>query len=166
VSDAGTASAWVERVVAPRAPSAAPPLLVVLHGIGADEHDLLPLAGVLDPRFRVVSLRAPHRYAIGYAWFEIVFLAGGRVRPHLEQAAHSLARLRAWLAAAPARLGTDPRRTYLLGFSQGAMMSLGVLRTRPELLAGVVALSGRDPEGLFPMTASPAAVVRVPVFVL
>lgn len=165
MSDSAAAPAWVERVVEPRAPSPTPPLLVVLHGIGADENDLLPLARVVDPRLRVVSLRAPHRYAIGYAWFELAFLPGGRVQPDLDQAAGSLAGLRDWLAAAPTRLGTDPARTYVLGFSQGAMMSLGVLRTRPELLAGVVALSGRDPEGLFPMTAPAAAVGRVPLFV-
>jgi phospholipase/carboxylesterase len=139
-------------------------LLVLLHGIGADEHDLFPLAGMVDPRFRVVALRAPHEYVIGYAWFQIDFLPGGGVRPHVDQAALTLAALTDWVAAAPERLGTDPARTYLLGFSQGAMMSLGVLGSRPELLAGVVALSGRDPEGLFPMTAAPEDVGRVPLF--
>jgi len=39
--------------------------------------------------------------------------------------------------------GTDPARTYILGFSQGAMMSLTLLLTRPALVAGVVAHSGR-----------------------
>lgn len=160
----GDVGPWVERRADPRVPSAAPPLLVLLHGIGADEHDLFPLAGVVDPRFRVVSLRAPHEYVIGYAWFQIDFLPGGGVRPHAPQAVRTLAALLAWVAAAPARLATDPARTYLLGFSQGAMMSLGVLRSRPALLAGVVALSGRDPEGLFPMAAAPADVGRVPLF--
>lgn len=156
---------FVECRVEPRAPGGAPPLLVLLHGIGADEHDLLPLAALVDPRFDVVSLRAPHPYVVGHAWFHIDFAPDGGVRPHVAQAVRALEDLAAWVAAAPGRLGTDPDRTYLLGFSQGAMMSLGLLRSRPELLAGVVALSGRDPEQLFPMTAPAEAVGRVPLFV-
>lgn len=156
---------FVERRAAPRAPGDRPPLLVLLHGIGADEHDLFPLAGMVDPRFAVVSLRAPQAYVMGYARFQIDFGPDGSVRPHVEQAIDALAQLESWVAAAPARLGTDPARTYLLGFSQGAMMGLGLLRTRPALLAGVVALSGRDPDALFPMTAAAADVGRVPLFV-
>jgi len=158
---------FVARVAEPREAGAGgrPPLLVLLHGIGADENDLLPLAPMLDPRPKVVSLRAPRDYPVGYAWFQIDFGADGTVRPHLDQAKQSLADLVRWLESAPARYGTDPERTYLLGFSQGAMMSLGVLRTAPELLAGVIALSGRDPEGLFPLTAPAEAVAAVPLLV-
>jgi len=158
---------FTARVVEPRQPASdgKPPLLVLLHGIGADENDLLPLGPMLDPRLKVVSLRAPRDYQIGYAWFQIDWGADGSVRPHVEQAEQSLADLVRWLEDAPARYGTDPDRTYLLGFSQGAMMSLGVLRTSPALLAGVMALSGRDPDALFPMTASAEAVAAVPLLV-
>jgi phospholipase/carboxylesterase len=157
---------FVARVAEPRTAAAGrPPLLVLLHGIGADENDLLPLAPLLDPRLKVVSLRAPRNYPVGYAWFQIDFGADGSVRPHTDQATQSLADLVRWLERAPERYGTDPERTYLLGFSQGAMMSLGVLRTAPELLAGVMALSGRDPATLFPTTASPDAVGAVPLLV-
>jgi phospholipase/carboxylesterase len=157
---------FVARVAEPRQAGAGrPPLLVLLHGVGADENDLLPLAPLLDPRLEVVSLRAPRDYPVGYAWFQIDFGTDGSVRPHTDQAEQSLADLVRWLEDAPERYGTDPERTYLLGFSQGAMMSLGVLRTAPELLAGVMALSGRDPETLFPMTASRDAVGAVPLLV-
>ena len=57
---------FVERVEPSKQTSAGPPpLLVMLHGIGADEHDLMPIATQLDPRLMVVSLRAPHPYSIG-----------------------------------------------------------------------------------------------------
>jgi phospholipase/carboxylesterase len=159
-----SAPAWVERTVGPRvaAPDGRPPLLVLLHGIGADERDLLPLAPALDPRLLVVGLRAPHRYQVGHAWFQIDFRLGGIV-PDVAQARRTLVDLVAWLEAAPGRLGADERRLFLLGFSQGAMMSLGVLLTAPERLAGVVALSGRSPEGLFEMRVERQAVARVPV---
>jgi len=159
---------FVARVTEPRQAAGSgtkPPLLVLLHGIGADENDLLPLGPMLDPRLKIVSLRAPRDYQIGYAWFQIDWGADGSVRPHTDQAKQSLADLVRWLESAPERYGTDPARTYLLGFSQGAMMSLGVLRTSPALLAGVMALSGRDPDALFPMSAPADAVGAVPLLV-
>ncbi len=156
----------VERVVPARQAGApAPPLVVLLHGIGADEHDLLPLAPFLDPRCAVVSLRAPRDYVVGYSWFPVAFRPDGSVDPDIAAARETLARLRGWLAAAPARLGTDPARTFLLGFSQGAMMSLGLLLTAPERLAGVAALSGRFAPGWFAPAAAPEAVARVPLLV-
>jgi phospholipase/carboxylesterase len=156
---------FVERSSPPRRPAAdRPPLLVLLHGIGADENDLFPIASMLDPRLYVVSLRAPHDYAIGHAWFNIEFGLGG-IRPDVGQAHQALADLVAWLRTAPERHGTDPARTYVLGFSQGAMMSLGVLRNAPERLAGVIALSGRNADGLFEATADAATIAGVPLLV-
>jgi phospholipase/carboxylesterase len=166
MSPPATTSAFVERVAAPRQPSAGkPPLLVLLHGIGADENDLLPIAGTLDPRLRVVSLRAPRPYAVGNAWFQIDFRPDGTLVPDLVQAKATLGDLAKWLEDAPARHGTDPDHTYLLGFSQGAMMSLGLLQSVPGRLAGVIALSGRDPTGLFEVTADRIDIAQVPLLV-
>jgi phospholipase/carboxylesterase len=156
---------FVERSVPPRQASAAPPLLVLLHGIGADENDLLPLARFFDPRLHVVSLRAPRDYVVGYAWFPIEFRADGTVVPDVPAARAALADLTRWIAEAPERLGTDPARTFLLGFSQGAMMSLGALVTEPERLAGVIALSGRFSPTLFEAKARDEAIARVPLLV-
>jgi phospholipase/carboxylesterase len=158
---------WVVRTRAPRAttPGKQPPLLVLLHGIGTDENDLYPIGDVLDPRFQVASLRAPGTYVMGHSWFHIDFLPGGRVVPDVAGARRTLADLQRWIAAAPARFGTDPQRTVLLGFSQGAMMSLGIVRTAPELVHAVVALSGRAPGDLFPRTAPADAVAAVPLFI-
>lgn len=126
----------------PRRPSPRPPLLVLLHGIGADEHDLLGLAPALDPRFHVVSLRAPLTYRIGHAWYELDY-GVSPPRADLAQAEASRAALAAELPALHARYGTDPGRTYLLGFSQGAILALGIALGTPELVAGVVLHSGR-----------------------
>jgi phospholipase/carboxylesterase len=158
---------WIERVMESRQTDTGrqPPLLVLLHGIGADENDLFPIAQRLDPRFTVVSLRAPRQYAMGYSWFQIDFAPDGTVTPQGDEARESLANLVRWLEAAPERHNTDPARTYLLGFSQGAMMSLGILLTAPQRAAGVVALSGRSPHALFEQSADQEAIGRVPLFV-
>ncbi len=154
------------RVLEPRAPvRGRPPLLFLLHGIGADEEDLLPVAERLDSRLKVVSLRAPGTYYTGYSWFHIDWLPDGSVRPDPVQGKASLAKLVEALDIAPGFFGTDPDRTFLLGFSQGCMMGIGALGTAPDKLAGVMGLSGRYSPDLFPRTASDRAVAKVPLLV-
>ena len=49
------------------------PTLIMLHGRGADEEDLLSLAGEYDPRLLVLSVRAPIKFAYGgYTWYEFL----------------------------------------------------------------------------------------------
>jgi len=133
----------VHRVVAPRAPSERPPLLVLLHGIGTDEEDLLPLARFLDPRFLVVGARAPHEAEpMGYRWYAIDWAATPPRGDPVEMVA-SRDLLARFVEEATAAYGTDPSRLFLLGFSQGAVMSLALLLARPDLVRGVVAHSGR-----------------------
>jgi phospholipase/carboxylesterase len=144
-----TAIKTVER--RPQAPTdGPPPLLLILHGYGADERDLFDLADYVDPRFHVVSARAPLALPWGgFAWYHL----GGRPGalepdPHSRAAAADL--LERLVATLPARTGADPARVYLLGFSQGAIMSLATAARRPDLVAGVVALSGYLDPGLLP----------------
>jgi phospholipase/carboxylesterase len=163
--DSAAAPAWSERVAEPRTASASPPLLVLLHGLGGNESDLLRIAPYVDARFRVVSLRAPRRYGSGYSWFPIDVLADGTIRPHADRARAVVLDLARLLAAAPQRLDTDPTRTYVLGFSQGAMLTVGLVRTYPDHVAGAVVLSGSLVADVFPLTAPRALVGRVPLFV-
>ncbi|HSG15655.1 MAG TPA: phospholipase [Anaerolineae bacterium] len=126
-----------------------PPMLLLLHGIGASEYDLFALAEYLDPRFLVISLQAPFQLRPdSFAWFEVQFTGQGPViRP--EQAEASRQELISFIQEAPQAYQANPSRVYLMGFSQGAIMSLGLTLTRPELLAGVVAMSGRTLPELF-----------------
>jgi len=150
----------------PSEPSPRPPLLVLLHGIGADEQDLLPLAGALAPRFFCASVRAPHEAEpMGYAWYTIDF---GTSPPtsDLAQAEESRTALCALVPELAARHGTDPDHTYLLGFSQGAAMALAVALTRPDLVRGAVLHSGGIPRGLTARIAPLEALARLEVLVL
>jgi phospholipase/carboxylesterase len=140
-------------LVPPRVPSPRPPLLVLLHGIGADEHDLLPLAAHLDPRFAVVSLRAPFEAEpMGYAWYRLDWREVPP-RPDLGQAAESRAWLGAMLGELPEAAGADPERLFLFGFSQGAAMATAVLLDQCVPVRGAVLHSGRVP----PEVAAPTA---------
>jgi phospholipase/carboxylesterase len=156
-------------VLAVRPPSRAsprPPLLVLLHGIGADEHDLLPLAEGLDPRLHVVSLRAPHEAEpMGHAWYAIDWSTSPPTSD-LAQAEASRERLAAFLPELQSRAGAVASRTFLLGFSQGAAMSLALALTRPDLVRGVILHSGRVLPGLAARVAESEALARLEALVL
>jgi phospholipase/carboxylesterase len=118
-------------------------LLVLHHGRGADEHDLLPLAEALDPKHRmhVVTPRAPLQPpgTPGYHWYLVPRV--GYPDPATFQEAYSkLAGLHDELWE---RTGIAPERTVLGGFSMGTVMSyaLGLGPDRPAP-AGILAFSG------------------------
>jgi phospholipase/carboxylesterase len=121
-------------------------LLVLHHGRGTDEADLLRLADHLDPRrrLRVVTPRAPLTLAgsSGYHWYLVPRV--GYPDPETFFAARAaLAELHDALWA---ETGVGPGRTVLGGFSMGAVMSyaLGLSGDRPAV-AGVLAFSGFVP---------------------
>ncbi len=129
-------------------PADGPPqgLLVLHHGRGADEHDLLPLANVFDPRGRlhVVTPQAPLTLpgSGGRHWY--VPQRVGHPDPASFHAA--LAELGALHDELWARLGLGPERTILGGFSQGAVMSYAAaLDAGRPAPAGIAALSGFIP---------------------
>ena len=121
----------------------APPLLLLLHGIGSNEHDLFGLAPFLDKRFLIISVRATNTLGPGsYAWFEVDFTSQGPViNPQQEEASRKA--LISFLKESITAYGADPKQVYLMGFSQGAIMSASVALTRPELVTGAVLMSGR-----------------------
>lgn len=147
----------------PRAPAdGPPPLLLLLHGYGAGERDLFDLADHLDPRLHVVSARAPLALPWGgFAWYHLGGQPGALV-PDPETRARAADLLERFVEALPAQAGADPRRVYLLGFSQGAIMSLALAARRPELVAGVIPVSGYlDPATIPP--AGPASLDGLPI---
>jgi phospholipase/carboxylesterase len=129
-------------------PSAGDPqgLLVLHHGRGADENDLLPLADVLDPqrRLHVASPRAPLQLSgwPGYHWYVVPRV--GYPDPETFHAAFR--ELAAFHDALWKQTGVPPERTVLGGFSMGSVMSyslaLGADRPAP---AGILAFSGFIP---------------------
>lgn len=119
------------------------PTVVLLHGLGANERDLIGLGKTLDPRLALVAFRAPIALENhGYSWFPVTFTAQGPVH---DEAAAEAARVRLIeeLQALRSNPGVDPSQLYLVGFSQGAILSLSVALTEPRLIAGAVVISGR-----------------------
>jgi phospholipase/carboxylesterase len=131
--------------VEPDTPADGPePAVFVLHGRGADEEDLLSVAGELPAELHVVSLRAPDRLMGGYTWYELDLSAGGlhRSQPDPADFRRSLDLISESIDAAVERYGLDDDRVGLLGFSQGAITGLSLLIENPGRFAWVVALHG------------------------
>jgi phospholipase/carboxylesterase len=146
--------------------SGKPPLLLLLHGYGANEDDLFSLAPYLDERFLIISARAPvNLRGMGYAWFNLGFTPQGiSVDPEEIEEARLI--LRKFIGEVVEAYDCDPNAVYLAGFSQGAMMSLAVALTFPGIAAAVVAMSGRLLPQTLQQIADKDALIGLPVFVV
>jgi phospholipase/carboxylesterase len=124
------------------------PLLVLLHGYGADEHDLFGLVPYLPERIAVASVAAPLAPPWpmpGRSWYPIEGL-DGRSAESVTAAAGAFLR---WLDEEAA----DASSVAFLGFSQGAAVALQALRLDPDRADAVVALSGYVAPGELPRDA-------------
>lgn len=120
-------------------------LVVFLHGYGADGNDLIGLAPHWQdilPDTHFVSPHAPfpcEEAPYGRQWFgfrgrdEAALLAGTVLAAGI---------VNGFLEGELARLGLEPDRLALVGFSQGTMLALHIALRRPKAIAGVVGYSG------------------------
>ncbi len=117
-------------------PGRGPETLLLLHGTGGTEHDLVPLgrrlapsAHLLAPRGKVLEgghARFFRRLAPGVFDVEDVRLRAGE--------------LKRFVAAAASRYGLDPSRVWAVGYSNGANIAAALLLLHPDALAGAVLL--------------------------
>ncbi len=107
------------------------PIVLLLHGLGSHERDLTGLVPYLPPTFAYVSLRGIYRYVQGYAWQE------SDIDPAAtEKIQASAAAVEAWIAAQQVPV------VGVIGFSQGGILGLQLLRRGPRALEWIVQLSG------------------------
>lgn len=131
-------------------------IVVFVHGYGADGADLLGLADALAPHLPDTMFYAPDApqackgNPFGYQWFPIPWMDGSSEAAAAAGLAASAAALNGFLDACLAEAELADADLALVGFSQGAMMSLHVAPRREAAVACVVAISGRllEPEAL------------------
>lgn len=152
--------------ITPAGASGTAPLVVMLHGWGSNEKDLAQLSGELPSWLRYVSVRAPLQldYEM-YGWFPIEFTQNGITVDH-EGAHRALDRFTGWLESLLQELQPEGGKAILMGFSQGAVMSYLTAFTRPDLLQGVIALSGQLPETIMPEAPAEELLRKLPFLVL
>jgi phospholipase/carboxylesterase len=144
----------------PRIRSERPPLLVLLHGRGADELDLIGLGGGFDGRFHIASLRGPRPFGPGYTWFDLDDSGAGAAG----EISAGVSAILGTAGAISAAAGTDPARSYLMGFSMGAMMACAAVLADPERIAGVISHSGFLPRGPW-LPPAPGGLAGKPILV-
>lgn len=136
-----------EHVFHPASDPAAPTLLL-LHGTGADEHDLVGLGRALDSRAALLSPRGKVNENGANRWFRRLREGVYDVDDIIERT-HELA---AFVEAAADRYQVDRGRLIAVGFSNGANIAAATLLLRPDLLHGAALfaagapLQGREPE--------------------
>lgn len=132
-----------------------PPLLVLLHGYGSNEKDLFSFADELPDDFLIISAQAPLSLGFdSYAWYSINFDDINGKFSDLEEAKVSLEKISNFIDHIKEKYRTNPEKTFLLGFSQGAILSYSLSFFYPNKVNYVVALSGYINNDLLPETIS------------
>lgn len=122
------------------------PAVVLIHGRGTNERDLLSIGARLPEEIHVLSVRAPQSMGgpNSYTWYDLDLSEGGlhASQPDPEGFRRSLDLVHEFVEAATERYDLDPDRIGLLGFSQGSITSLSALLERPGAYRWVIALNG------------------------
>jgi phospholipase/carboxylesterase len=132
-----------------------PPLLILLHGYGSNEQDLFSFSEELPDHFLIISAQAPIQMSAGsYAWYAINFDTVNGKFSDLKQAKEAIDTLAIFIDKIKEKYKTNADQTFLLGFSQGAILSYSLSFFYPNKVQNVIALSGYINMELLPTTIS------------
>ena len=160
--DAGSGLSYRMRLPQPQRPTRC---VVLLHGVGGNESNLLDLADGLDASTLVLFVRGPLQLGPQqFAWFRVAFTATG---PSIvaEEAERSRVALIRFVQHQQTQRGIAANQTVIAGFSQGGILSASVALTAPESVAAFAVLSGRILPELKPHLASPAQLAHLRAFI-
>ncbi len=128
-----------------------PPLLILLHGYGSNEDDLFAFANELPDELLIISAKAPLTLMPNsYAWYTIhLDNIQGKFSdiPEAIKARDTIAR---FIDEIKESYHSNASKTFLLGFSQGTILSYAVALSYPEKVQHVIALSGYINDELLP----------------
>src|SRR5215216_1882191 len=128
-----------------REPISRYPTILALHGRGSNEQDLIELAPHLPDDLLWISPRAP--LILGpdsYEWFRVRIIG----RPDPEQVLTALETIDHFIGEILSTYPVDDQKLFLIGFSQGSLLSMCYTLSRPSRIAGVIAQSGYIPNGV------------------
>ena len=141
------------------------PLVIFLHGFGSNEQDLFGIKDALPPTWTYLSARAPMPVdQNGYRWFT---KTTGEIDYNGETAdlQRSGQLIQDFVTQATAKYHTQPDRVFLVGFSQGAIMSYEVGLRKPTVVRGIAALSGSVLPVLKAELKADAALDKLAIFI-
>jgi phospholipase/carboxylesterase len=117
------------------------PVLFMLHGMGSNEKDLPPLVEGFENEMFIFSLRGPIIQPPGYAFFTFQNFGS----PDRDTFDHALRTLEAFITYAEQHYPIDAENIFLMGFSQGSIVSMSFAIQNFGRIKGVIALSGYIP---------------------
>lgn len=141
-----------------------PPVVIMMHGYGSNERDLFELSKYIPDSFIVISARAPYTIDRGYRWFdrdksqqkfEVV-------RSELESSRKLVLK---FIGEVGKKYHTSGAKIYVMGFSQGAIMSYAAGLTSPASVRGIGILSGLLPQPVREQTQKSAALSKLSIFI-
>lgn len=137
----------------PKVKSTNSPLLILLHGYGSNEQDLFSFAEELPKELRILSAQAPISMGFGgYAWYSINFDDINGKFSDLKEAKESIDKIAIFIDEMKEKY--NPTKVFLLGFSQGAILSYSLSFFYPNKINHVIALSGYINKELLPAEIS------------
>lgn len=127
------------------------PLLILLHGYGSNEEDLFSFASELPNDLIIVSARAIQDLGMGgHAWYSINFNDTQGKFSDIPEAIEARETIAKFIKEVQLKYNKTPNETFLLGFSQGTILSYSIALNYPELVQKVIALSGHINADLLP----------------
>ena len=119
------------------------PLILLLHGYGSNKEDLFSFASELPEDFWVISAQAPIDLPFGgHAWYSINFDENENKFSDPVEGKSSVQKINIFLNEVLEELSIDEDKIFMLGFSQGAILSYAYSMTFPNKAKYVLALSG------------------------
>ncbi|MCK0131138.1 alpha/beta fold hydrolase [Flavobacteriaceae bacterium F08102] len=127
----------------PKIKSAHPPVLILLHGYGSNEEDLFSFASELPEELVIISARAPISLGMGgYAWYSLHLDDKHGKFSDIPEAIQARELIAKFIDEVKATYSVDADKLFLLGFSQGTILSYAVALSYPEKVHHIIALSG------------------------
>ena len=124
------------------APDPVHPTILALHGRGSNERDLISLAPYLPQNLLWISPRGSFELGMdSYEWFQITQIG----KPDPTRLANALNTIDRFIDEIIETYPVDKDKLYLLGFSQGSIVSMSYALTKPQRVAGAISQSGYIP---------------------
>ena len=117
------------------------PAVFALHGIGYNEQDILSFVTDLKEKWLIIGIRGHLKHDEGFAYYTLIEYG----KPDREKFDKSIEMLKDFISFAREKYPIDPEQIFLLGFSQGAILSMSLALILGDCIKGVVAMNGYIP---------------------
>ena len=119
-------------------------VIYLIHGYGADKNDLFSFADYLPVSLTVIAIQAPYSmpFGGGAAWYSLELGPNGEHLSDVAQAKESVKMIGDFIDSSIEGYGFDKDNTFVLGFSQGAILSYSLVLNNPSKFKYVLPLSG------------------------